>query len=111
MLFLVNGTEYPGYSSFNATPSIIQNAISVTKPELNRLIITTPDGSGIEVKEEVEHLIVTIVLDQSLFGKTKGLLGNWSGTTDDDFLLPNGTLLPPPLTDEQIHYDFGEKCE
>ena len=57
------------------------------------------------------NLVLVVVLDETLFGKTKGLLGNWSGNTDDDYLLPNGTILSPSLTDEQIHFDFGEKCE
>lgn len=108
MLFLVNGTEYPRYSIFNSTPEIIQDEISVTKPAENTLIITTSDGNGIEVKAEARNLVVTVVLDDNLFGKTTGLLGNWSGRTDDDFLLPNGTILQQPLTDKQIHFDYGE---
>lgn len=110
-MFLVNGAEYPGSSSFGTTPAIIQDSISVVKPEANKLIITMEDGSGIEIKDDPSNLVVTVVLDRDFFGKTTGLLGNWSGTTDDDFLLPNGTILPPTLTDEQIHYDYGETCE
>ncbi len=111
MLFYVNNIEYSGASSFGMSPTIIENSVSVVKPDANRLRLTSTDGSGILIRDEKNHLIVTIVLEDGLFGKTKGLMGNWSGSTDDDWLLPDGTILSPPLTDEQIHFDFGEKCK
>lgn len=111
MLFLVNGVEYSGASSFGTSPTLIENAVSVVKPDDSRLILSTSGGSGMEIRDEANHLVITIVLENGLFGKTKGLLGNWSGNADDDWMLPDGTILPPPLTDEQIHFDFGEKCE
>ena len=92
-------------------PTIIEDSVSVVKPDESRLILTTMGGAGILITDEKNHLIVTIVLEPKEFGQTKGLMGNWSGSTDDDWLLPNGTILPPPLTDEQIHFDFGEKCK
>lgn len=110
MLFFVNNTAFAGASNFGVSPTIIENTVSVIKPMENLLCINA-GGTGITVRDEKNHLIVTVVLNQGLFGQTKGLLGNWSGQTDDDWLLPNGTVLSPPLTDEQIHFDFGEKCE
>jgi hypothetical protein len=110
MLFLVNKVAFAGASGFGPFPTLIEDSVSVIKPQENLLRITS-GGTGITVRDEKNHLIVTIVLDDALFGKTKGLMGNWSGNTNDDWLLPNGTILPPPLTDEQIHFDFGEKCK
>ena len=107
----MNNTEFPGASSFGTLPTIIEDSVSVVKPDESRLILTTTGGTGILIADEKNHLIVTIVLELKEFGQTKGLMGNWSGSTDDDWLLPNGTILPPPLTDEQIHFDFGEKCK
>ncbi|XP_028401634.1 mucin-like protein [Dendronephthya gigantea] len=109
LLFLVNGIEYSGASSFGTTPTIIEDSVSVTKPVENQLLLTSSSGTGITIRDEKNHLVVTIVLERGLFGKTKGLLGNWSENTDDDWLLPDGTILTPPLTDKQIHFDFGEK--
>ena len=111
MLFLVNNTEFSDSSSFGTTPTVIENKVAVVKPDENRLILSTTSGTGISIRDEKNHLIITIVLEDKEFGKTKGLMGNWSGSEDDDWLLPNGTILPPPLTDEQIHFDFGEKCK
>ena len=110
ILFLVNNTEYPNATSFGTLPTIIEDSVSVVKTS-EKLFKISSGGTGITVRDEKNHLIVTIVLSDDLFGKTRGLLGNWSGNTDDDWLLPNGTILSPPLTDEQIHFDFGEKCK
>lgn len=111
MLFLVNGSEYSNASSFGTSPKLVEDSVSVIKPDESQLLITSGSGTGITIRDEKNHLIVTIVLERGLFGKTKGLLGNWSENTEDDWLLPNGTILSPPLTDKQIHFDFGEKCK
>ena len=42
---------------------------------------------------------------------TQGLLGNFNGVIDDDFILPDGTTLPSDLTDRRIYEDFGPKCK
>ena len=42
---------------------------------------------------------------------TKGLLGNFNGVKDDDFVLPDNTILNSDLTDRQIYEDFGPKCK
>jgi hypothetical protein len=110
VIFLVNNVVFAEASSFGLAPTLIEDVVSVTKPSEDVLKINA-NGTGITVRDEKNHLIVTVVLADELFGKTKGLLGNWSGNTDDDWLLPNGTILTPPLTDEQIHFDFGVKCK
>ena len=43
--------------------------------------------------------------------ETKGLLGNFNGVKNDDFVLPNGTTLSSDLSDRQIYEDFGPKCK
>ena len=42
---------------------------------------------------------------------TRGLLGNFNGVKDDDFVLPDGTTLSSNLTDRQIYEDFGPNCK
>ena len=42
---------------------------------------------------------------------TKGLLGTWNDNADDDFTLPDGTVLAPSLTSREIHFRFGLKCK
>ena len=43
--------------------------------------------------------------------QTQGLLGNWNGDPDDDFLRPDGSVLHTNASMEDIHYMFGEQCE
>ena len=42
---------------------------------------------------------------------TKGLMGTWNDDPEDDFLLPDGTVIPPSSTSRGIHFEFGVKCE
>ena len=44
-------------------------------------------------------------------GKTKGLLGTWNGNPQDDFTLPDGTVLSSDASPEDVHYKFGLKCK
>jgi len=39
-----------------------------------------------------------------------GLLGNVNGNPDDEFQLPNGTILSSNMSQEEIYYQFGEHC-
>jgi hypothetical protein len=40
-----------------------------------------------------------------------GLAGKWNGNMDDDFTIPDGTILPINMNDSEIFYQFGEACE
>ena len=42
---------------------------------------------------------------------TKGLLGTWNDNPDDDFTLPDGTVLSSSSTPKEIHFGFGVKCK
>lgn len=41
---------------------------------------------------------------------TRGLLGNFNGNKNDDFVLPNGQILNSNITDRQIFEIFGPAC-
>ena len=43
--------------------------------------------------------------------RTKGLLGTWNDDPSDDFVTPDGTLVPADASPRRIHYEFGLKCE
>jgi len=38
------------------------------------------------------------------------LLGTWNDDPDDDFTLPDGTVLPSSSSLRDIHFKFGVKC-
>ena len=41
---------------------------------------------------------------------TRGLYGNFDGDPQNDFQLPNGTILSNNLTEQEI-YQYGESCK
>lgn len=43
--------------------------------------------------------------------RTKGLLGTWNDNPSDDFVTPEGTLIPTDASPRRIHFEFGLKCE
>ena len=43
--------------------------------------------------------------------RTKGLLGTWNDNPLDDFVTPDGTLVPADASPRRIHHEFGLKCE
>ena len=75
--------------------------------------IGTPFGSGIRVRTAANDSFLTVVTaflpqyENSSFGLT----GKWNSIIDDDFTLPNGTILPIDLKESEIFYQFGKACE
>ena len=106
MLLHINGTDNTDTANFDNLDSV-----SIERVGDNQIQLVTEDDHSLVVTRESNNLIVVVALDFSLFGSTLGLLGNWSDTFEDDFIIPNGTNLGYPLTDEQIHNDFGETCK
>lgn len=69
--------------------------------------------AGIEMTFSVsfKSLAFSISIPNTYKSHTRGLLGNFNGLKDDDFVLPNGTILNPNITDQQIFHDYGVKCK
>ena len=44
-------------------------------------------------------------------GHLQGLLGNYNGIVDDDFLPRSGSRLLSTASERQLHYDFGMTCK
>ncbi|GAB6024102.1 hypothetical protein CHUAL_008814 [Chamberlinius hualienensis] len=77
------------------------------------VIVQFQSGAGIAVYEGNGHMAATILLPQLFMNSTRGLSGNWTGTADDDFTLPDGeVVLSPQAADNNfrtIHEQFGLK--
>jgi len=56
-------------------------------------------------------LAIAFDVPEQFKNRMKGLLGTWNDNPSDDFLTPDGTLLPADATPQQIHYEFGLRCE
>ena len=55
--------------------------------------------------------IVILAKDKLRNQTTAGLFGVYNGNPDDDFTLPDGTVLDRNSTREYIHYNFGDMCK
>jgi len=60
-------------------------------------------------KKEMLSLIVTPASDYR--NATKGLMLKWNDDPDDDFTLPNGTVLSSSSSSKDINFQFDVKCK
>ena len=66
---------------------------------------------AIQIKPGNDQLVLGVIMPQELLNLSlAGLLGNANGNPDDDFQLPDGTVLSSDLSEEDIYYKFGEQC-
>ncbi|CAL8070989.1 unnamed protein product [Orchesella dallaii] len=66
------------------TPTAIQNQ--------SHVIAMFESGAGIEVIENRGHMTARVYLPRTYLNQTRGLFGNWSGTMEDDLVLPDGSI-------------------
>ncbi|XP_041485881.1 sushi domain-containing protein 2-like isoform X2 [Lytechinus variegatus] len=71
------------------------------------IVVTFDQGVGLTMKASEGAMSILLVAPESFQGQTQGLMGTWNGNSSDDFLTPNGTLLSPDSTTEELHYQFG----
>ena len=108
LITLVNGDEINfnelGEQEFrNLTLTSIDN--STASAELNT-------GITITIKEIDVLLEASIIVTDTYYGKTEGLLGSYNTDTSDD-LLPMNSSVPLSInaTLREIHYKFGLTCK
>ena len=58
-----------------------------------------------------KSLDVSVTMPLTYQNMTRGLMGNFNGQPDDDFVLPDGTILASNLTERQIFETFGKQCK
>ncbi|CAG5122173.1 unnamed protein product, partial [Candidula unifasciata] len=112
MAILVNGMDFTNRFYDDPRFGWSTEDISVVKrTESGKVIVaaTFPCGVSIKVHVGVNSLEIDLEVDVSLRSQTKGLLGNFNGNSQDDFLLPNGTVLSPALMERQILSDFASR--
>ena len=75
------------------------------------LDVSFKSGTGVQFCVDKGVMTFVVSLSDEYFNKTRGLLGTYNDNPDDDFTLPNGTVLSPNSTSIEIHYDFGLACK
>ncbi|XP_059150382.1 mucin-like protein [Physella acuta] len=108
----VNGIDFTKEFYSDLDFSIELDSINVVRDnslEKVSVVATFPCGVSLAVNVGVGNLEVVAEVNKTLKSKTKGLLGNFNGLPNDDFLLPNGTTLSNNLTEKQILELFANK--
>ena len=77
--------------------------------ELTQIDVRFSVGSFVRIYIYPESLSYFLQLSDSFKGNVYGILGNFNGNGNDDFMLPNGSVIPINSTLTQIHYNFGLK--
>lgn len=111
MELYIDGTLYAGYNDLTSDSKDIGGNLTAARKTDKCLEVTFKSGSRVEFCEDKGMMTFVVTLDDGYFNKTKGLLGTFNDNPDDDFTLPNGTVLSSSLSSSQIHYDFGLKCK
>lgn len=87
------------------------NKVSVHSLGSSAISVLFEGGLMIQAQNRDNFLLIRIAsLPISYRNNTKGLLGVWNGDPDDDLQKPDGTLLSPESTLQEIHKSFGELC-
>ena len=89
----------------------LNGSVTVLKPEPNCFEMAFPSGMSVRICEKLQQLSIVAAAPDSFKNHTKGLLGTWNGDSEDDFTLPNGTVLPGSSSGRDIHYKFGLACK
>ena len=108
---LIEGTIYPNYANLTNQTIEVGGNLSFSKPEANCVEVYFPSTTSVQFCEKREMLSFVVTLSEDYRNSTRGLLGTWNDDPNDDFTLPDGTVLSPSSTSREIHFYFGVKCE
>jgi len=87
-----------------------QDGILISRIEDSKYQILLPLSQvSLIIISKYSMLNLIVILPNSLKSKTRGLLGNWNGNKNDDFILRNGNIIPITSDFETLHSSFGLK--
>ena len=67
-------------------------------------------GIQLDIFLRNELLIQEVTVPEEYMGLTKGLLGNFDGNPDNDFVFQNGDVLTQNASERYI-FQFGQSCK
>ena len=108
---LIDGQILQEFYNLSNVSVILNDSVAVSRPQGNSFLVTFPSGISVTVTDIKGSLSIVFAAPLSFQGQTKGLLGTWNNDQEDDFLTPDGTILPSNATGRQIHFNFGLKCK
>ena len=107
---LIDGKNF-NYTSLTNESVTLNGSVAIARPENDSFVMAFPSGISVTVKVVSGALSIVFAAPRSFKNQTKGLLGTWNGDPEDDFLTPNGTILPSNAYGKDIHHDFGLLCK
>ncbi|XP_068697609.1 mucin-like protein [Montipora foliosa] len=108
---LLEGEIYNDYNNLTNRSVNVGGNITFSKPEENCLEVSFPSTSNVKFCEKKQSMLFVVSPAIDYKNATKGLLGTWNDNPDDDFALPDGSVLLPSLTARAIHFEFGVKWQ
>ncbi|KAH9494804.1 hypothetical protein Btru_017810 [Bulinus truncatus] len=114
MIIYINGEDFS--EEFYKDPDfviILGNMRLVKEIENNNIAVSATFSCGVSMKVSlaVRNLHIGLQVDKLHQSKTGGLLGNFNGNKMDEFVLPNGIVLPNNMTDFELFHNFAKKWE
>ncbi|KAI8767433.1 mucin-like protein, partial [Biomphalaria glabrata] len=110
MMIMANNTDITNDFYRLSNYTLVTESVLVRRETIMNkinLIAAFSAGVTIIVQVGVRDLEIDLEVDKSLRSLTKGLLGNFNGIPEDDFELPNGTVLPSHISEKEILEQFA----
>ncbi|KAK0043849.1 multiple epidermal growth factor-like domains protein 11, partial [Biomphalaria pfeifferi] len=113
MIIMAGGIDVTTEFYKETQPGIIvsTDTLSVTREYSNNKTMVMagfPSGVSIKVYIAAKSLLIEYNVPKDYENLTVGLLGNFNGNTDDEFTLPNGTVLPKNSSEREIYHHFAK---
>ena len=108
---MIDSESYYGFNNLTNRTEEVGRNLSVSKTDKDCLQVSFPSTSSVQFCETKEMMSFVVTLGDNFKNATKGLLGTWNDDTEDDFTLPDGTVLSSSSSLREIHFGFGLKCK
>ncbi|XP_066276587.1 mucin-like protein isoform X1 [Branchiostoma lanceolatum] len=106
----VDDTFTPEFNDLAADQFLVFVDVMISKGTNGSVVAEFTSGARLEIFEKSGVPSAMVHLPEDYMGQTKGLMGVWNGDVNDDFTRPDGTILSPNATDEEI-YAWGQLWE
>ncbi|XP_076459739.1 uncharacterized protein LOC143292928 [Babylonia areolata] len=109
MIILAGGTDYTTLFKNASDGQVLRDTDILIKKSNKSCVIVFQSEIQLAISMGFKSLDISVTIPTKLQNQTTGLLGNFNGVKDDDFVLPDGTVLSPNITERQIFEDFAPK--
>lgn len=82
----------------------------IVKPKTTLFYIKFIVGISLNVTVGAEMLAISATVPKIYNSTTRGLLGNFDNDPENDFVYPNGTVLPGNISEREVFY-YGQSCK